>query len=81
MRTFDENEMDFLLVVIAIFFLVGCGTKGPTIELTSVFNGTTVDLCEPAVRKYLDAQTEEEQIKALLEKENEDYAHQTCCRQ
>ena len=64
------------LMVIATFFLVGCGKKGPTIKLTSIFDGSTVDLCEPIVRKYLSAEKEEEQIKALLEKENEDYEHQ-----
>ena len=71
------NYILILLVLTALLCFTACGKQEPTIELTSAYDGATVDLCEPVVRAYLDAETEEEQIKALLEKEGVDYAHQT----
>ena len=47
------------------------------IELKNTYNGATVDLCVPEVREYLNAETEEEQVKVLSVKEGKNYEHQT----
>ena len=70
-----------VLVLAGLFCLTACSgketAKEPTIKLTSVYDGATVDLCEPEVRAYLNAQTESDQIKALMEMANVSYQHQT----
>lgn len=73
---------EFLVLVVAgLLVLTACGgketTKEPTIKLITVFDGTTVDLCEPEVRAYLNAETEEDQVKAIREMENVSYQNQT----
>lgn len=68
-----------ILLIFAVFCLAACGSKDSqktTIELKTVYDGKTIDLCDSAVRTYLDAQTEEEQIAALLAKENVHYSKQ-----
>lgn len=71
------NVFILVLVLAGLLCLTACGSKEPTIELTSAYAGSTVDLCDPEVRAYLNAETEEEQIKALLEKEEKNHSHQT----
>lgn len=71
------NVFIIMLVLGGLLCLTACGSKEPTIELTSAYDGATVDLCDPEVRAYLNAETEEEQIKTLLEKEEKNHAHQT----
>lgn len=70
-----------VLVVAGLLFLTACGGKGtakePTIKLITIFDGTTVDLCEPEVRAYLNAETEADQVKTIREMENVSYQHQT----
>ena len=63
------NVFIIVLVLAGLLCLTACGSKEPTIELTSAYDGATVDLCDPEVRAYLNAETEEELIKTLLEKE------------
>lgn len=73
------NIFIIVLVLAGVLCVTACGKQEttPTIELTSAYDGTTVDLCEPEVRAYLNAETEEEQVKALLGKENKNYTYQT----
>ncbi len=76
-----KKSVYLALMLAALFGLTACGgkeaMKEPTIKLTSVYDGATVDLCEPEVRTYLNAQTEKEQINALMEMEQVSYQHQT----
>ena len=71
------NVFIIVLVLAGLLCLTACDSKEPTIELTSAYDGATVDLCDPEVRAYLNAETEEEQIKTLLEKEEKNHSHQT----
>lgn len=66
----------FIVLILLVFCLTACGSKEPTIELTTVYDGETIDLCEPVVRAYLNAETEEEQAKALEGRPSGDLAHQ-----
>ena len=71
-------KMKYLLILIILLLcMVACGKQEATIELTHAYDGATVDLCEPEVRAYLNAETEEEQVTALLVKEGKTYEHQT----
>lgn len=70
------NVFLIVLVLAGLLCLTACGSKEPTIELTSAYDGATVDLCEPLVRAYLNAETEEEQIRALLKKGAGKYTYQ-----
>lgn len=70
-----------MLILVSLLCLTACGgndmAKEPTIQLNTTYAGATVDLCDPEVRAYLNAETEEEQFKTLLEKENKNHSHQT----
>lgn len=67
----------FILLILSLLFcLTACGSKEPTIELTTVYDGETIDLCEPELRAYLNAETEEEQAIALKGRTSLDLAHQ-----
>lgn len=50
--------------------------ENPTIQLTTCYAGGTVDICYPALRNYLNAQTEQDQIDALLQYSGSDLAYQ-----
>ena len=55
-----------LLNIAVICGIVGCGNVKESdyaIELETVFDGKTVDLCAPAVREYLNATDEKEQLQ------------------
>lgn len=65
-----------ILLVLILLFMTSCGNVEPTIELTTVYDGATIDLCEPEVRAYLDAETEEGQAEALWTTAKDNLAHQ-----
>ena len=50
--------------------------KDPTIALKTCYDGATVDICSQEIREYLDAQTEEAQIAALLRYSGFDASYQ-----
>lgn len=66
-----------ILTILILICMTSCGNAEPTIELTTVYDGATIDLCEPEVRAYLNAETEEQQAEALWANSKNTLAHQT----
>lgn len=50
--------------------------ENPTIALATCYAGSQIDICAPELREYLNAQTEEEQIAALLRYSGVDASYQ-----
>lgn len=65
-----------VLVIIMSLLLISCKNDKHTIVLTSVYDGATIDLCEPEVRAYLEAETEQEQADLLWSNTSSNYVHQ-----
>lgn len=66
-----------VLIIFILLFMTACGNTEPTIKLTTVYDGATIDLCEPDVRAYLSAETEEQQAEALWANSKKTLARQT----
>lgn len=54
----------------------GGGDADSAIQLTTVYGGKSVDLCDPLLREYLEEEDFQAQCDFLLEHEGEDFAYQ-----
>ncbi len=76
-----KKNLFLLSVLVGLLCLTACGgnemAKEPTIQLTTTYDGATIDLCKPEVRAYLNAETEAEQITTKVAMENTSYVQQT----